>query len=98
LKPPEAVRVATQQYRTDEDIVNRFVTEILEFSPLTYCFSSDIAAELQAWCQDNDIATPPRMNEIAATLKHRGANDRGRQMIGGKRSTKWVGVQIARDT
>jgi putative DNA primase/helicase len=42
LRPPEVVLAATAAYRNDEDIVGRFVKEVMEFDPHTFCFSSDI--------------------------------------------------------
>jgi putative DNA primase/helicase len=97
FRPPEVVRAATDQYRKDEDIVGRFVREVLEFDPHTFCYSCDIKAELDAWCDENDIEAPPRMNEIAATLVEKGASNRGRHMIHGKRSTRWSGVCVTQN-
>jgi P4 family phage/plasmid primase-like protien len=95
LRPPEVIRVATADYRQGEDIVGRFVHEVLEFAPHTFCYSSDIKAELDAWCAENDIASPPRMNEITAKLLEKGASNGGRRKIHGKRSTIWRGVCVA---
>lgn len=94
LRPPEVVRAATDEYRVEEDVVGRFIAEVLEFTPHTFCYSSDIKHELDAWCDENDIDTPPRMNDITANLLDRGASNGGRRMIHGKRSTIWHGVCI----
>jgi putative DNA primase/helicase len=93
LQPPEVVLAATAAYRDDEDVVGRFVNEVLEFGPHVYCFSSDIKAELEAWCNENDFNVP-RMNEIATALIEHGATNGGRHKIQGKRSTKWTGVCV----
>jgi putative DNA primase/helicase len=94
LNPPAAVRNATDQYRREEDVVGRFVDEVLAIAPHTWCYSTDIKNELDDWCAEQDIATPPRMNEIAATLRERGCNDGGRKQVHGKRSTIWHGVSV----
>jgi putative DNA primase/helicase len=95
LDPPAAVRDATAEYRRDEDVIGRFVIEVLEFSPHDWCFSIDIKDELDEWCAEQGIETPPRMNEVAATLRERGGKPGGRQKKFGKRSTIWHGVGIA---
>ena len=94
LSPPDAVRGATEQYRREEDIAGRFVDEVLTIAPHTWCYSIDIKAELDDWCAEQDIATPPTMNEIAAILRERGCNDGGRKQVHGKRSTIWHGVSV----
>ena len=82
----------------EEDVVGRFVDEVLAIDATkrarTWCYSIDIKAELDDWCAEQDIATPPRMNEIAATLRERGCNEGGRKQVHGKRSTIWHGVSV----
>jgi putative DNA primase/helicase len=93
LAPPEHVRAATEQYRTDEDVVGRFVADVLEVG-LGFAYSVDIKAELTEWCEEQDVPTPPSMNDIAAVLRQLGARDGGRKQYRGKRSTIWHGVSI----
>ena len=100
LNPPPAVRNATDQYRADEDIIGRFIAETLDIDTTetgvrnTWCYSSAIKAELDDWCDEQGVASPPRMNEVAATLRDRGCKPGGRKTINGKRSTIWYGVSI----
>jgi putative DNA primase/helicase len=93
LVPPAAVRVATDRYRADEDTVGRFINDVLRIGD-GFAHSSDIKAELDAWCDEQGIE-PPRMNEITEQLKQLGCRDGGRRKIQGKRSTIWHGVSIA---
>jgi P4 family phage/plasmid primase-like protien len=100
LHPPPAVRNATNQYRADEDTIGRFIAEALDIDTTetglrtTWCYSCDIKAELDDWCAEQCIEEPPRMNEIAATLRQQGCEDGGRKKVHGKRSTIWHGVSI----
>ena len=100
LNPPAAIRTATAAYRAEEDIVGRFVDEVLEIDTtetdlrINWCYSIDIKNELDDWCAEQDIATPPRMNEIAATLREKGCKEGGRKQVHGKRSTIWHGVSV----
>jgi putative DNA primase/helicase len=94
LQPPEVVRVATAQYRSEEDVVGRFVSEVMEFYPQTFCYSYDIKNELESWCDEHDIDPVPRMNEIATALTEKGARNGGRHMVNRQRSTKWNGVCV----
>ena len=91
--PPAAVLAATSQYRQSEDVIGRFCDEVLDFtSPHGFCYSIDIKSELEAWCEEQ--SEPPRMNDVAAILRQRGAKDGGRVMKNRKRSTKWSGVNV----
>jgi putative DNA primase/helicase len=94
LDPPAAVLAATAGYRQSEDVIGRFCDEALDFDPTVFCYSSDIKAALEEWCEEQDI-TPPRMNDVAAILRDRGAKDGGRRKIHGKRSTIWNGVCVS---
>ena len=58
LRPPAAVRGATDQYRKEEDVIGRFITDVLEFSPHTLCYSIDIKNELDDWCAEQGIEAP----------------------------------------
>jgi P4 family phage/plasmid primase-like protien len=93
LTPPDAVRAATDRYRADEDVIGRFIHDVLRIGD-GWAYSSDIKDELDAWCAEQDI-DPPRMNEITEQLRNLGCRDGGRRKIGGKRSTIWHGARIA---
>ncbi len=100
ITPPGAVLAATQQYRTDEDVVSRFVTECLDIDATesglrnTWMYSSDIAAELDDWCKENSFSIVPPMGDVAAKLKDLGGKSGGRKQIHGKRSTIWHGITV----
>jgi putative DNA primase/helicase len=93
LNPPDAVRVATERYRSEEDTVGRFINEVLVIGD-GWAMSVDIKAELEAWCDEQGI-DPPQMNEVTDTLRALGCRDGGRRRMHGKRSTIWHGVRVA---
>jgi putative DNA primase/helicase len=94
LTPPQAVRAATDAYRADEDTIGRFIADVLRVGD-GWAFSSDIKAELDAWCAEQGVIVPPRMNEVTEVLRGLGCRDGGRRKIRGQRSTIWHGVTIA---
>jgi P4 family phage/plasmid primase-like protien len=100
LKPPAAVLDATARYRHDEDVVGRFIAEALTIDAsetgqrVNWCHSVDIKSELDGWCEEQSIAAPPSMNDVAATLREMGCKPGGRKQVGGKRSTIWHGVCV----
>jgi putative DNA primase/helicase len=94
ITPPEAVRVATDAYRADEDTIGRFIRDVLRIGD-GWVMSIEIKAELEAWADEQGVDPVPRMNEVAETLRSLGCRDGGRRKIEGKRSTIWHGVSVA---
>ena len=94
LDPPAAVLAATAGYRQSEDVIGRFCDEALDFSPHLNCLSSDIKSALEDWCEEQGIQ-PPRMNDVVAIMRQRGAKDGGRKKVNGKRPTQWFGVCVS---
>lgn len=100
LTPPETVRTATEAYRAEEDVIGRFIAEVLTIDTtetglrIHWCYSIDIKNELDDWCTEQGVVAPPTMNQIAATLRQKGCNDGGRKQVHGKRSTIWHGVSV----
>jgi putative DNA primase/helicase len=90
-RPPDVVRVATARYRRAEDVVGRFVDEVLRIGK-GWAWSADIRTELEEWCADQGVPVP-RMNEIAEELESKGCTSE-RRRIGGKRGVCWSGVAI----
>lgn len=89
--PPDTVRAATDRYRIEEDVVGRFVDEVLKIVD-GWTWSSDIRDALDRWCTDEGVP-PISMNDVAAVLEERGCTSK-RQTIGGRRGTLWVGVGL----
>jgi putative DNA primase/helicase len=100
LKPPEAVRVATSEYRASEDVIGRFLTDTFKFDvtdtglAVNYVMSGRISRELETWCAEQGVDPVPRMNEIAAALRAKGCEDGGRHKVRSERGTLWRGVRL----
>jgi putative DNA primase/helicase len=90
--PPDAVRAATDSYRADEDVVGRFVAEMLTFAANARATSHDLSQVLQRWCSSEGL---PELGIVALTpvLKAHGCTSR-RQNFNGQRFTTWTGVEI----
>lgn len=93
--PPDAVRAATASYRTAEDVVGRFIAEVLHFDTALVVSSAALARELEDWCRALGIDAA-HMSDLASALKERGCSS-SRRMIKGQRDTYWAGVDIAVD-
>jgi putative DNA primase/helicase len=96
LTPPAAVRAATDAYRSDEDVVGRFIGQVLHFSA-GWAWSADIRTELEAWCADQGVAPEPSMNDVTVVLKENGCSS-VRLSVRGRRGVIWRGVTIVDHT
>jgi P4 family phage/plasmid primase-like protien len=93
LTVPDAVRAATDRYRSDEDTVGRFVDEVLRIGS-SWAWSADIRTELEAWCADQGVDPPPSMKDIADMLRSNGCHSE-RRTVSGRKGVIWQGVTIA---
>ena len=53
LGEPEAVRVATREYRTDQDLVGEFLTECCEEGDVLSTSNAELSGALKAWAERN---------------------------------------------
>lgn len=74
--PPEAVVVATQGYRAENDLLGRFLTERgIVADPAGYEKSSDLQYQYQSWVTGQGIKMPPTWKAVAERLYQMGALD-----------------------
>jgi putative DNA primase/helicase len=92
LTPPDAVVVATDRYRSEEDLPRRFVDEMLAFAPDRWVESSVLVEELDAWTRGLGVDAPD-MREVAAILRQHGCVGKLRRVSGDRRRT-WSGVAL----
>lgn len=71
LRPPEAVRLATQQYREEQDVLGRFITERLRAAPGERLPAQALHAAYGAWCTANGETTVSSAL-LGSLLRHRG--------------------------
>jgi putative DNA primase/helicase len=57
LKPPDAVKKATEAYRQDEDLITRFITEECDCAPHYRIKSRELYNAYKGWTQDNGFET-----------------------------------------
>ena len=95
LTVPESVKASTAQYRAGEDVVGRFISEVLTITgDSTLCPSADIAEAAKAWAEDIGLDHAPKAKAIASALEILGARTLGQKQHQGVRRTVWRGVRI----
>ena len=58
LNPPDIVKVATEGYRKDEDLIGRFIDEKLVRGESCRTKASDAYQAFKKWCEENGLHTP----------------------------------------
>ena len=96
LAPPEAVKVASAQYRVAQDTVSRFLSEVVVFRPTAVVRSSELVAAHEAWANDAGIvgqaASASHWRRVTAEMTRRGAT--AGRAHGGR---NWSGVDLLRE-
>ena len=72
LKEPTSVVHATQQYRQDEDVLGRFLSEKCQFGPRFRVGSKALTAALESWAEAEGIKPAPTSKALSTRLKQRG--------------------------
>jgi putative DNA primase/helicase len=92
LDEPEEVKAATRAYREDNDVLNDFINDRLEFSSEFKEDQKDTYLEYVRWCDENGVKKPfskqafnSKMRERGWKHKHSGGNF-------------WLGVRIKQET
>jgi putative DNA primase/helicase len=91
LNPPEAVRVRTEQYRTDSDTLGRFLAERTMTSPHGVVRSSELFEAWSTWCHKTGIKSEEVGNAVtfAASMKARGFDKKPRNI-----GAVWLGLML----
>lgn len=92
LNDPESVRVATSEYRADQDILREFLNENCFISKGAVIYQSELYKIYKKWCEDNDF---PHLGKrwFGERLHEKGITaDRG----SGNKAT-WIGLRILSD-
>lgn len=94
---PEMVRVATAEYRRNEDLVGNFIAETLVFDRNDDIKSSELADLLEIWCKENGVKRDAlTMRHVAPVLKRHGCNNDHRKHFGTVQSVVWEGCRQKR--
>ncbi|MFE2815331.1 phage/plasmid primase, P4 family [Streptomyces nigra] len=91
LNPPEAVRVRTEQYREESDLLGRFLTERTIANPHGYIRSAELFTAWSDWCHKNGIKTEEIGNAVsfATSMKSRGFEKKSRNI-----GAVWLGLML----
>jgi putative DNA primase/helicase len=73
LEVPEAVRLATDEYRTDQDLVGQFLAAavVRTSNPESHVTSAQLWHAYQKWCQENAV-DPMSRNAFGRALNTHG--------------------------
>ncbi len=93
LSAPEAVRAATDGYRTSEDTVGQFLADVVRFTPNSQVSSSALIEAHDAWCLDAGVRNPGHWKLVTARLTAGGA--RPQRIHSGR---YWTGITLADET
>lgn len=69
LNPPAKVRVATDEYRKSEDLVQQFVDERCELDDAAATPSREVYGAFTAWCEGQGIKRPINQRSVTEELK-----------------------------
>ena len=89
LRPPGAVVQATNEYRTDQDVIGSFLADRCTLGIAHKCYSADLRSSYTGWCKDND-EHPISSRAFASRLKDRGCLPE-RDSMGARR---WDGLKL----
>lgn len=96
-KVPESIRAATDAYRSDQDVMGKFIAECLELDDPGYrSTAADLGSIAEAWMKEQGYQWTFRSSELAEALEQRGAENLGQKRLGGLKATWWAGVRITR--
>ena len=93
LQTPDAVRLATDAYREESDIIGPFLSERCIINHTAQAKSSDLWKQYLAWCEDNH-ERPISRKSFGSRLAERGFDQR--KSTGGMRV--WDGIGIRQDS
>lgn len=93
LTPPTAVRSATLEYRSSEDVLGCFIEEVTINAPGEVVEVQVLYDAYEAWCKEEGAHSVTKRT-LTGMLKLRGWK-RDRQNVGpGRRSYVWIGIEL----
>lgn len=93
LTMPEAVQLATQEYRSQMDIIGRFIEETCQVEDGVQAKAGELYKAYQQWCEDNGMGRPLANNLFGQKLVERGFVSTGRTPKG----YFWKGLALLPD-
>ena len=94
LDPPQAVVNATAEYQNENDIIFRFVDDVLEEAPQEEIRSRTVYEQYIDWCRKNNL-NHLSSHRFMDDLKKAGIKvERKRPLLGGEKTTVVVGFRL----
>lgn len=93
LAPPEAVRAATAEYRNEEDIVGRFLSECIVADKTSHVTSNELMKVNKVWATSLNLF-PASAKELAEKLKR---EPYGAMSIKVQGNMAWKGIKLTKD-
>ena len=84
-----AVDAATNEYRSDMDVLAEFIDSTCVLSPTAQVQSSDLYAAYNMWCECNGIRHPYQQRTFTQRMKERGYSTQHK-----KSGSMWVGIEL----
>lgn len=91
LQPPAVVVQATQEYRTEQDHVGRFIEDVCVLDAEQCVAARELRKAYEAWCEENG-ERPWSAKAMAPQLIERGCE---RFKVGRENESTWVGLALA---
>jgi P4 family phage/plasmid primase-like protien len=91
LKPPASVIEATQEYRTEQDHVGRFIEDVCLLDVDQCVAARDLRKAYEAWCEENG-ERPWSAKAMGPQLVERHCE---RIQVGSNREWTWIGIGLA---
>lgn len=95
LKPPECVRIATEQYRRDSDNLSPFFTDCCILQPMAWTATKTLRAEYETWCNERGDKHPFGPRALADWLRAHGCEPE--KLAGNLRGWRGVGLLQEQD-
>lgn len=94
LTPPETVKAATAEYRTDEDVLGAWLAECVDTGagPSAFISGEELHQSYLAWCDREGIQRPLTRRVLGKRLRERGFIERNK----GGRTRGFAGVALAK--
>lgn len=90
LKPPDEVKVATEEYKYEMDILQQFLEDMCEINEEKYVSNKDLYKSYEGWCKVNGLK-PLSHKKFTLMLKDKGFS----QLRQGKERTRlWKGLTL----
>jgi len=90
LNPPETVRAAVDEYRSDEDMLRDFIAEHIVREPFANARHSETFEHYQNWARVEGISFTLSSKGLSKRMRERGF----RESRAGDGSKVWMGVKL----